>query len=108
MKLRCLSPFAVSDIVLPLLLILDNFSEPGVECIFKELFGVKWNPKPLSKTTIQRQSFTNLQGDASSPLISNEVYVQKVLPFLETALLTRRYEVRIICLHLIPWYHSLN
>ena len=108
MKLRCLSAYAVSDIVLPLLLVLENFSEPGVECIFKELFGVKWDAKLPSKTAIQRLSFTKLQDDSSSPVISNDVYVQKVLPFLETAILTRRYEVRIICLHLMPWYHLIN
>ena len=102
MKLRCLSPYAVSEIVLPLILVLENFSEPGVESIFKELFGVKWNPKPASQTAVQRISFTNLQEDSNVPLISNEVYVQKILPFIETALLTRRYEVRILCLRLIP------
>jgi hypothetical protein len=101
MKLRCLSTYAVSEIVLPLLLVLENFSEPGVESILKEIFGVKWDSKLPNNTAI-RASFSRSQDDSS--LISNEVYVNKVLPFLETAILTRRYEVRIICLRLIPLY----
>jgi hypothetical protein len=107
MKLRCLSSFAVSEIVLPLILVLENFSEPGVECFFKELFGVKWDPKLPAMKSI-KNSLTRIQDDASSPLVSNEVYVKKILPFLETAILTRRYEVRIICLHLIPWYYFIG
>ena len=104
MKMRCLSQYAISEIVLPLILCIEIFSEPGVENLFRELFGLKWDANSLLEATNRRLSFTLLQDENNSPLISENDYTSKVLPFLETAILIRQYEVRVICLRLLPWY----
>lgn len=97
-KIQCLSPMTVSRIVLPLILKAEHFSEPGSEIIFGELFGVKYDTDPLLK---KKKSLTIIREDSEVFLLSKEVYVEQVLPFIKSSILMRQYDARMLCLRLV-------
>ena len=94
----------MSRIVLPLVLKIETFSEPGAILMFKDIFGVRYD-KEVSGQHLKR-SLTIIKEDSESPLLPEAIYHEQVLPFIKKSLSLRQYDARLICLQLLDKYIS--